>query len=378
MKLVTFNEENNTWIEDTTKNAYSYVDTSVPGNENKSEWANAEVTVDGITSYFVWIPRYAYKITYYTNEDKTEISETPTAYGTIDVKFINGTGNIAADEEGTICKYASENPDVTKDYVVHPAFTDEVDNGGWDSQLAGIWIGKFEASLANKNDGSNIIPNDSNANILLSDDADKTIVTKPGYSSWRWIAIGNMYTNAYNYARELESHMLKNSEWGAVAYLTESKYGRNGTEVTQNTDSNYLTGGGTGTTYATTNYLQSSTGNVYGIYDLNGGAFEYVASYLKNGDFSYASSTFTNNSSDAYSTAYDTENVETSYKYGDATYETSGWHKDVHNFVRSQYPFFNFGGRWSATTENSGIFCCNNGSGNNDTDIFSFRITLAI
>ena len=79
MKLVTFNEENNTWIEDTTKNAYSYVDTSIAGNANKSEWANAEVTVDGITSYFVWIPRYAYKITYYTDENKTTESSTPTA-----------------------------------------------------------------------------------------------------------------------------------------------------------------------------------------------------------------------------------------------------------------------------------------------------------
>ena len=48
------------------------------------KWANAK-TADG--SMWVWIPRYAYKITYYTDENKAIESSTPTAYGTIDVKF---------------------------------------------------------------------------------------------------------------------------------------------------------------------------------------------------------------------------------------------------------------------------------------------------
>lgn len=61
MKLVVYDEDNNTWVEDTTKEAYSYKNTATEG-ANSSEWANAEVTEDGITSYFVWIPRYAYKI----------------------------------------------------------------------------------------------------------------------------------------------------------------------------------------------------------------------------------------------------------------------------------------------------------------------------
>ena len=29
---------------------------------------------------------------------------------------------------------------------------------------------------------------------------------------------------------DVDSHMMKNSEWGAVSYLTWSKYGRNKTE----------------------------------------------------------------------------------------------------------------------------------------------------
>ncbi len=33
---------------------------------------------------------------------------------------------------------------------------------------------------------------------------------------------------------------------GAVAFLTHSKYGRDGTEITINSDSGYYTGGGSG------------------------------------------------------------------------------------------------------------------------------------
>ena len=49
------------------------------------KWANAK-TQDG--SMWVWIPRYAYKITYYTDENKTTISNSKTQYGSVDVKFL--------------------------------------------------------------------------------------------------------------------------------------------------------------------------------------------------------------------------------------------------------------------------------------------------
>ena len=90
-----------------------------------------------------------------------------------------------------------------------------------------------------------------------------------------------MYNNSYNYDRDKESHLIKNSEWGAVAYLTHSKYGRNAVEVSiNNNGTTYYTGGSTtlSTVYGT-NAKQSSTGNAYGIYDLNGNAYEYTASY---------------------------------------------------------------------------------------------------
>ena len=357
MTLVKFDTGKQDWVVDETNSTYSYKDTATEG-ANTSEWANAKVTVDGIDSYFVWIPRYAYKITYYTNSDKTEISSTPTTYGTIDIKFLKGTSNIAADGE-TVCKYASENP-TASDYIIHPAFTADANYGGGfgnnngtnDNGIAGIWIGKYEASLANKTDGTNIVPSSStDGNFKLADQADKTIVTKPGYSSWRYLTIGNMYDNAKAYNTNLKSHMLKNSEWGAVAYLTESKYGRNGTEVRiNNNGTTYYTGGGAEKAYIE-NTPQSSTGNVYGIYDLSGNALEYVAT-----GYSNQSSIGTTSGSNEYGTVYTTKSASTGYKYGDATHETSRWHADYASlsYVNSNNPFFKRGGWYDG--DNAGVF----------------------
>ena len=80
MELVTFNEKTKEWEENNLNTAYDYVAGTGTEDNNKSKWANAVVTVDGVESYFVWIPRYAYKITYNDVNDKS-------AGGTIDVKF---------------------------------------------------------------------------------------------------------------------------------------------------------------------------------------------------------------------------------------------------------------------------------------------------
>lgn len=52
------------------------------------------------------------------------------------------------------------------------------------------------------------------------------MVSKPNVKSWTDIYIGNCYLNALNYNTTLDSHLMKNSEWGATAYLTHSQYGR--------------------------------------------------------------------------------------------------------------------------------------------------------
>ncbi len=200
--------------------------------------------------------------------------------------------------------------------------------------------------------------------------------------SWRWITVGKAYDNSYNYDRSKESHLMKNSEWGAVAYLTHSQYGRNGTEITMN-DKNFYTGGLEKAT-ATTNKAQSTTGNAYGVYDLNGGAWERVAGYITNGNESlkeYGSTTvsfplvatFTKDTegyktlSTKYSTVYPFNTTTDSnldnwttynniksdnYGYGDAILETSStegsdftsWFKDFFIFANTSDPFFLRGG----------------------------------
>ena len=362
------------FVADDTNSSYDY---------NSQQWANAKVTIDGIESYFVWIPRYAYKITY--NEDKTA--------GTIDVKFLIGTTDQYYDDNGNIQtakRVTEENVDTSSDYYVHPAFTDETsvgfENGGWNEELTGIWVGKYESSLVNKADSSNITTSSSTiGNILLSENTDKAIAVQPGMSSWRYCTIGNIYTNAKAYSTSLNSHMLKNSEWGAVAYLTESKYGRNGTEVTINNSSEYITDSAETSSGTTNDYksaegvLASSTGNVTGIYDLSGGAYEYVPGYYTGGG-SYLTnngSSFADGSSDEYSTAYTGTSASTAYKPGDATYETIGWHDDSTYFVNSSAPFFSRGGRYNNSSTSAGVFHFSNNYGTSYNN-HSFRMCLAV
>ena len=103
--------------------------------------------------------------------------------------------------------------------------------------------------------------------------------------------------------------MMKNTEWGAVAYLSHSKYGSM-SSVRINNNESYLTGyaavkeptcGYTGVNeecnrYGNTEditkpwntsvgYLASTTGNISGIYDMSGGAYEYMMGVIldKNG-----------------------------------------------------------------------------------------------
>ena len=176
MELVTYNEETGEWDTNNSSSAYDYVAGEGTEDNNSSRWANAKLTIDGVDSYFVWIPRYAYKITY-NNPDN--ISEG----GTIDVKFLIGTTDQYYDEEGnlqTAKRATTGQEDTTSDYYVHPVFTSNVDLGGWSKELTGIWVGKYESSLVNKSDSSNIVTNDdTTGNILLSENTDKAIAVQP-------------------------------------------------------------------------------------------------------------------------------------------------------------------------------------------------------
>src|SRR5699024_10227597 len=80
----------------------------------------------------------------------------------------------------------------------------------------GLWVGKFETGYSGATSTSGANNNTT--------EVDKVII-KPNVYSWRNIQVANAFTVSYNYKRELESHMMKNTEWGAVAYLSHSIYG---------------------------------------------------------------------------------------------------------------------------------------------------------
>ena len=106
-----------------------------------SKWANA-TTSDG--SMFVWVPRYAYKITSGYHQSGTD-----TTGGTIEIKFLKGTTNEFLDGSGTAETDPSKityTGDVQNEWLVHPTFTGVEENGGWDTELEGIWVGKFETT----------------------------------------------------------------------------------------------------------------------------------------------------------------------------------------------------------------------------------------
>ena len=316
-----------------------------------SHWANAEVitTVDDeeIKSYFVWIPRYAYRIIYFDSADSANEyrAGTLTEEQALAENKIEGYSDARGivDTEGKTKEGVSVQTAIPVDnkyFKTHPVFDGDVNYGGWAEddgtpvKLQGIWVAKYEASSVEGNSNSS-----SGDNVTT-----KHVKIQPGVSSWRYITIGNVFTVAKNYNQTLSSHLMKNSEWGAVAYLTESKYGRNGTEVTiNNNGSTYYTGGGSGITYIN-NTNQSSTGNIYGIYDLSGNAYEYVAGYYGMSSNLINGSSFAKGTSDAYSTAYNGTTESSNYIYGDTTYETHRWNSDGASFVDSNLPFFVRGG----------------------------------
>ena len=357
MEQIIFDENNKKWIPG---NEYSYIAGIGSNDNNSSKWANARIIGNGTTSYFVWIPRYAYRIIYFDSVDSKKqyqegkLNEQDAITQGKIVGYSDSRGIVDAQGKKIDSVSSTTKIMVSEDYfMVHPAFMNGTEsgfeNGEWNSELEGFWVGKFET---------------------------KNRAVIPGMSKTNWYipSIGDVYNISKGFYEELNSHLLKNSEWGAVAYLTESTYGRNGVEVSSNTSS--YTGGGEGTEYVDVCKQQSSTGNEYGIYDLVGGEGEYVAGYYVEGDALYNGESFANGISDEYSTAYSGSNVKTSYKYGDATFETLNWHKDYKGFVSQYGTFFERGGIHTLNSW-AGIFCME-GEDGGASSVTAFRWALAI
>ena len=199
-------------------------------------------------------------------------------------------------------------------------------NGEWDEEIAGFWVSKYEAGFQEctqtlNSDGSVNEPTIDTNNVVYSDknytsryggvtnalSQDLSVenyqnqklsypVFKPLTYGYNIIGIGDMYTISQEISKEksfyglnfnsTDSHMMKNSEWGAVMYLTMSQYGRKNENITIN--SKNLDNLNNLNIYAVTGYSgdipngvsASSTNNMTGIFDLKGGLEECVPAYI--------------------------------------------------------------------------------------------------
>ena len=258
-------------------------------------------------------------------------------------------------------------------WATHPAFT------FGSTELNGLWIGKFETTGTVTN--PTVKPNQhANVNEYLGEFytmAKHIGVYDPSNTGGNDITANGTTLNATGWWTSLHnlstatSHMLKNSEWGAIAYLASSKYGAGTNNVAANTavptvsadadiatPSNKYSYGITGcgpnnanrstdayssviaSTGETLNLpalsssniedplacgdvehsyvgnigqLASTTNSVYGIYDMSGGAYEHVMGNLT--------------SSDTETTPYNTTTMQNQTKppYVDLYKESSGF-----------------------------------------------------
>ena len=372
-------------------------------NYTNKTWANAiilkdknasykdgeEIPFDNIESYFVWIPKYSYKIFNlgnYTSVITVDSKPSESAAQEIEIKF--GTSNTKDEIDGEcrtpMLSGESGNCKVG-DYMTHPAFIS--------MDTTGLWVAKFETT--GTTDSINVLPNQE---------------------SLRSINVSTMFELSYNYNRSLDSHMMKNTEWGAVAYLSNSKYGIN-SEIRINNSSTYITGcaaiipalnyvgksqsdntegyyNGCESEYNTDiGYLASTTGNISGIYDMSGGSWEYMAAYSSLGNSGFDASSITKYDS-KYFDIYSADSEIATYNkriLGDATgelgpfyyykesngtnYYHSIWGADLANFVGVSAPWFIRGDSYDHGIL-AGSFAFNRNAGTSYST-FSFRLVLA-
>ena len=348
--MVPIKYENNKWIvADTSEKWYDY---------NAKQWANAvvlnsgvtksvgqEVTEEEVSLWYVWIPRYKYTIFNGNNESASE--------QLINVTFESGTNRTGTvtctnNDNGRETCTDSTNGSVTnnKSTYTHPAFK------FGNTELTGFWFGKF--SLGKNGD---------------------SVIMKPGVEMFRNMPISNYLTRIQNIkttygVTNADSHITKNMEWGAVAYLKQSKYGLGTVEVVTNGSSGNYTGGGSTSTAYKNCVDQTTTGNIYGVYDMASVVGEYVMGNMKsqsgefNPGYDGGFTTLDTKYYDAYK--YDSDTYTNHYrgKLGDATKETlktygnatsGSWYDGTSTFVYYNHPWFVRG--------YNNIFAFNNGDG---------------
>ena len=282
-----------------------------------------------ILGYWVYIPRYAYEV------QRRDAIDAPVDPQNFDIVFQTASEkNTPAPTKSTESSHLDyRNSGINRTYVANsnnttwatnPAFT-------WgDTELNGLWVGKFETT--GKISAPTVKPN-QHANISEYIGNFYSMVRSIGKEDKCNVGgntISGIEQNSHNLATT-KSHMLKNSEWGAITYLAHSKYGagintsytrksnvsKNGAvskgsadadgdkdtsstgysaatgcgpvsagetgsypvdvKLDENTIESNLACGSVDKAYnGSTGVLASATNTIYGIYDTAGGVGEYV------------------------------------------------------------------------------------------------------
>lgn len=241
-----------------------------------SKWANAIITKENkyydaapgttipeadIIAFFVWIPRYKYQV---WNINKEYTSSYDALNKGINIEFEGGlssSGEIICTEE---C-IGNNNK-----YLTHPAFGDN---------LRGFWVSKYE--LTNNSTFKN------NQQVSINED----------FSFYQDKL--NSFANTYNL--NATSKIINNLEWGAITYLSHSKYGLCQDDYCKELGNNTTTTSGK-------NKQDTTTRNVYGVYDMSGSAAEYTTGIYQLGtsleeilisdSYTWNNSSYTNNQKD--------------------------------------------------------------------------------
>lgn len=303
----------------------------------KSSPLGTTIKDSDINEFYVWIPRFKYRLWNVTGEPN--ISSYDAYTKGIDISFeknkesggsIYCKDNICySDEERTISLTQNDNDK----YYTPSSFTNN-------EELLGFWVGKYEVSNGCKD---NCLTNSSDLTIL------------PNQESWRNNNLSNYYEAIKGKGNSY--HIIKNSEWGTISYLSHSKYGicsnMKCTEITSN--NTYISG---------KEGKDSTTGNIYGVFDMAGSASEFVmANYTSNNSLALNNSNFKYNVT-IPSTDYDLYSG-TNFILGDATKEillsssnTGAWYNNYSVFIDKVNNWFIRGGM-AGNEVGNGIFYYN-------------------
>ncbi len=289
------------------------------GKSIKKEAVGTVIELEQINAMWVWIPRYSYKIT-------EKVGTGNLAVGKIDINF---TKDLTLDED--------------ESYINHPAFKFD------EKELYGIWVSKFQAGTLEKEStltldkrqifyrpemtavtDQKLVDVFNKCRLMESSDIEGWNIDKD-YNS----TTGEFMTDYNN----MNVHLTKGTEYGAVAYLATSKYGKTGNsmygdaekEVYPNISGGVYSTGFTGRSSGAASSIKgeykyiiaklgtgaSTTGNIYGVYDMAGRRRNILMS--NHGNLVGES---------GFSVMPDKKYYDFVKTKGDATIETDGWYGD--------------------------------------------------